>query len=133
MIKRATFWFKKGHKIGTTEKEVAGSYYYVKLNQEIFHLIFEYDGSDAGNLYNKFTLDFIEKSYQSVINLKNYDVIETVKNYFINLSKDILEKNEKPITFDNFEIENNLIKLKTANITLKKCLIIIIKKKIKLY
>ena len=123
LLKSATFDLKKGHKIGTTEKEVVGSYYYEKLNQEIFHLIFAHDGSDAGNIYNKFTLDFIEKSYQSVINLKSYDVIETVKNYFINLSKDIFEKTEKPITIDNFENENNLIKLKTANITLKKCLI----------
>ena len=69
------------------------------------------------------TLDFIENSFQPVINIDSYDVIETLKDCFIDSSKDFLEKTEKVITKENFEIQDNLIKLSNANITLKKCFI----------
>ena len=93
-------------------------------NQEIYHLIFAHDGSEAGKYYNKLTLNFIENSYQHVININSYDVIETIKDCFIDLSKDILEKSDKTLTKENFENQNNLIKLSSANdVTLKKCFI----------
>ena len=125
LLKSATFDLEKGHNISTNKEEKTGTYFYEKLkNQEIYHLIFAHDGSDAGNYYNKLTLDFIENSYQHVINLDSYDVIETLKNCFIDLSKDILEKTEKTITKENFEHHNNLIKISSANnVTLKKCFI----------
>ena len=126
LLKSATFDLKPGHKISTNEEEKKGTYYYEKItNQRIFHLIFAHDGSEAGNYYNNFTLDFLENSYQDVINLTNYDVIETIKDSFIEISKDILEKTENPISKDSFENSNNtLIKLSNANgVTLKKCLI----------
>ena len=122
----ATFYLVIGHKISTKQEEKKGTYYYEKIqNQKIFHLIFAHDGSEAGNQYNNFTLDFLENSYQDVINLTNYDVIETIKDSFIEISKDILEKTENPITKNSFEnSNNNLIKLSNANgVTLKKCLI----------
>ena len=34
------------------------------------------------------TLDFIENSFQPVINIDSYDVIETLKDCFIDSSKD---------------------------------------------
>ena len=126
LLNSATFDLDIGHKISTQEKEKKGTYYYEKIkNQEIFHLIFAHDGSDAGNHYNNFTLDFLENSYQNVINLTNFDVIETIKDNFVEISKDILEKTENPITKESFEnSNNNLIKLSDANgVTLKKCLI----------
>ena len=126
LLKSATFDLDIGHKISTQEKEKKGTYYYEKIkNQEIFHLIFAHDGSDAGNHYNNFTLDFLENSYQNVINLTNFDVIETIKDNFVEISKDILEKSENPITKESFEnSKSNLIKLSNANgVTLKKCLI----------
>ena len=84
LLKSATFDLDIGHKISTQEKEKKGTYYYEKIkNQEIFHLIFAHDGSDAGNHYNNFTLEFLENSYQNVINLTNFDVIETIKDNFI--------------------------------------------------
>ena len=72
------------------------------------------------------TLEFLENSYQNVINLTNFDVIETIKDSFVEISKDILEKTENPITKECFENSSNtLIKLssKTNGITLKKSLI----------
>ena len=73
------------------------------------------------------TLDFLENSYQNVINLTNYDVIEIIKDSFVEISKDILEKTEFPITKKSFEEnpKNDIIKLlpEINGVTLKKCLI----------
>ena len=127
LLKSATFDLAVGHKISTKEEEKKGVYYYETIkNQKIFHLIFAQEGSVAGNHYNNLTLDFLENSYQTVTNLTNYDVIETIKDSFVEISKDILEKTENPITKECFDnSSNNLIKLssQTNGVTLKKCLI----------
>ena len=127
LLKSATFDLAPGHKISTKEEEKKGVYYYETIkNQKIFHLIFAQEGSVAGNHYNNLTLDFLENSYQTVTNLTNFDVIETIKDSFVEISKDILEKSENPITKECFENSSNtLIKLssKTNGVTLKKCLI----------
>ena len=60
-------------------------------------------------------------------NLKPFDIIKTIKERYINVSQDIIEKNDKDklITMDSFDISDpELIKLKNENgIKLKKCLI----------
>ncbi len=127
LLKSATFELKIGHNISTKENnKKKGVYYYEKnLNQKIFHLIFARDKSEAGNFYNDSTLEFLENIYQNVINLKSFDVIETVKESFIEISKDILEKTEQPLNKNNFEnSDKELIKITNANnFSLKKCLI----------
>ena len=127
LLKSATFDLAIGHKISTKEEEKKGTYYYEKIpNQEIFHLIYAKEDSAAGNYYNNFTLDFLENYYQNVINLTNFDVIETVKDNFIEISQDILEGIGNPITKESFEnSNNNLIKLspKANGVILKKYLI----------
>ena len=99
LLKSATFELEEGHKITTEKSSKNGTYYYEKNfnsnGSKIFHLIFANEGSEAGKFYNKFTLDFIEKEFQNVINLKPFDVIETVKERFIEISNDIIEINEK--------------------------------------
>jgi HSP20 family molecular chaperone IbpA len=127
LLKSATFDLATGHKISTKEEEKTGTYYYETIkNQEIFHLIYAKEDSTAGNYYNNFTLDFLENSYQNVINLTNFDVIETIKDNFIEISQDILEIIGNPITKESFENSNkNLIKLsqKANGVILKKYLI----------
>ena len=126
LLKSATFDLKVGHNISTKGEKKKGIYYYEKnLNQKIFHLIFARDKTEAGDFYNDSTLDFFENNYQSVINLKGFNVIEEVKDNFIKISGDILEKTETPFNLNNFDNSNKeLIKLTNANnITLKKCLI----------
>lgn len=126
LLKSATFDLKKGHKISTKEGEQNNGVYYYEThpNQKIFHLIFARENSNAGDYYNNFTLSFLERSYQNVTNLKGYDVIESIKENFIEISKDILEKTENPLVKQNFEKSNNeIIKLTNANFALKKCLI----------
>ena len=92
LLKSATFDLEEGHKISTKIEGKSGIYYYEKnSNPKIFHLIFANEQSDAGCYFNNFTLDFIENSYQQVTNLKPFDVIKTVKERFIELSKEIID------------------------------------------
>ena len=107
-----------------------GTYYYeLNSNPKIFHLIFANDFSNAGNFYNSFTLDFLENTYQNVTDLKPFNVIQTVKERFIEISKDIIENNENLLKLEDFITDEEIIKakqikLKTSqNIVLKKCLI----------
>ena len=125
LLKSATFNLEEGHKISTKTQTKSGSYYYEKnTDPKIYHLIFANEGSEAGKYYNNFTLDFLEGDFQRVTDLKPFDVINTVKERFIEVSKDILEKTDKPYSIKDFDnTENNSIKLKNHTVTLKKCLI----------
>ena len=125
LLKSATFNLEEGHKISTKTTSKTGAYYYEKKTEpKIFHLIFANEGSEAGKHYNNFTLDFLEGEFQRVTDLKSFDVIQTVKERFIEVSKDILEKME-PLSLQDFDnSENKTIKLvKHNNVKLKKCLI----------
>ena len=126
LLKSATFNLEEGHKISSATKEEKGTYFFEKNTEpKIYHLIFANEGSEAGEYYNNFTLNFIENQYADVIDLKPFDVIETIKDKFIEISKEILEKIEYPFQKTDFDDTNkNLIKLKNLkNIKLKKCLI----------
>ena len=126
LLKSATFNLEEGHKISTQKESKKGVYYYEQnYEPKIYHLIFANEGSEAGNYYNNFTLDFLEGEYQRVTDLTPYDVIETIKERFIGISKEFIEKLDNPLNKNDFDISNNkLIKLNNINnITLKKCLI----------
>ena len=70
-------------------------------------------------------MEFIEKTYQNITNVKPFDVIKTIKDRFLEISKEIIEKSEQPLDKNSFDNSNNkLIKLNNQNhVTLKKCLI----------
>ena len=131
--KSATFQIKKGHNTSTELKTENGIYFFEKNSEQvIYHLIFANEGSEAGDYYNNYTLQFIEKAYQHVTNIKPFDVIKTIKERFCELSTEIFEKtNENQKVFkkedivdDEEIIKNKIIKLKTPQtIILKKCLI----------
>jgi hypothetical protein len=133
LMKSATFELKLGHKISSSKQSEDGCYYFEKnSNPKIFHLIFANEGSEAGIYYNNFTLKFIEKAYQEVTDLNAFDVIQTIKERFVVLSQEIIEKsneNQKLFTkediIDDEEIlKNRIIKLKSPKtIILKRCLI----------
>ena len=126
LLKSETFNLEKGHNIDTSYEDKNGVYYYEKNSDpKIYHFIYANEGSDAGLFYNKFTLDYIENFYKMVTDIKPFDILDTVKERFINISNEIFEQLEKPLTKDNFDISNEkLIKLKNPNkIILKKCLI----------
>ena len=124
LLQSATFTLVKGEKISTKITENTGIHFYEE-GTKIFHLIFANEQSNAGLFYNRYTLEFLEKTYQSVTDLKSFDVIKTVKERFIEISKEIIENKEKKIfLMEDFDENDELIKLKNIeNITLKKCLI----------
>ena len=130
LLESATFNLEKGHGVNTKAKdEKENGVYYFEINSEpkIYHLIFANADSEAGSYYNQYTLNFLEKSFISVTDLKPFDVIQSVKERFIVLSKEIMEFNENKneLTLDDFSVDNlKMIKLKDEReITLKKCLI----------
>ena len=132
LLRSATFELKKGHKISTDLKIKKGDYLYEKnSNPKIFHLIFANEGSEAGRFYNEFTLNFIENIYQEVTDLKPFNIIQSVKQRFIDLSKEIIEKiddkkllNMEDIISDENALKEKKIKLKNPHkIILKRCLI----------
>ena len=137
LLKSATFTLEEGHKISTKKEEVIkGIYFYEKdkdkekeknKERKIYHLIYANENSEAGKFYNQFTLNFIENSYQTVTDLESFDVIDTIKERYMAISKDIIEKtgNEEKITKESFDNSTpNMIKLNSdKEIILKKCLI----------
>ena len=125
LLKSATFSLIEQHNINSKMSTETGICYYEKKesnNQKIFHLIYANEGSEAGKYYNKYTLKYLEDSYKAVINLKPFDVIETIKERFRAISNDYFERFEGDISFDRLEKEK--IKLnKPETIILKRCLV----------
>ena len=131
LLKSATFSLVEGNNISTNPDIKTGIYFCEitkdkkgKNESNIYHLIYANEDSEAGKYYNNFTLDFIEQSYRYINNLGNYDVIQTIKERFIEKYDEIVEKGEK-INMNSFENSNpNLIKLKNEkDIILKQCFI----------
>jgi len=122
LLKSATFKLEKQ----IIPNEVCECYY-EKTKPLVKHLFFANDGSEAGDYYNKYTLEYLEKAYITITDLQPLDVLKSVKERFKIISKEILEKNEgfdnqNEIEFDNSK--KNVIKLKNIkDINLKKCLI----------
>ena len=127
LLKSATFALEKGHNISTKIEQNTGIYFYEKLKEwKIFHLIYANENSKAGQKYNQYTLNLIENNFANIID-KPFDVIDSIKERYIEISKDIIErtKSDKTITKESFDDSvPNLIKLKDeSEVTLKKCLI----------
>ena len=131
LLKSATFSLVEGNNIGT-KTEIKKGIFFCEITKDkknknesnIYHLIYANEDSEAGEYYNQFTLDFIEQSYRYINNFGNYDIIQTIKERFIEKYDEIVEKGEK-INMNSFENSNpNLIKLKNEKeITLKQCFI----------
>ena len=124
LLKNATFDLQKQQKISTKINDNKGEIYYEKNNDiSSYHLIFANDDSEAGNYYNKYSLEFIENTYKFLKDFGSFDVIETVKDHFKQLAKDFIEKPEKELQFDNSNnLDKKSIKLyQPENIILKLC------------
>ena len=135
LLKSATFSLEEGHNISTKIGKNTGIYFLEKLTDKnknktkersIYHLIYANEYSEAGKYYNQYTLDLIEKAFPS-IRAESFDIIDSIKERYIEISKDIIERTklDKTITNESFDDSvPNLIKLKDeSEVTLKKCLI----------
>ena len=119
LLKSATFELEKQTVVNTETYIPKGVCYYEKNSDpKIFHLIYANEYSEAGEYYNQYTLQFIEKSYDKITDLKGFNIIETVKERFKEVSKDIIENFQGEIKFSD---SKDLIKLKEPkDFTLKK-------------
>jgi uncharacterized protein YerC len=128
LLNCATFDLEKLQKISTKKEINDGDIYYEKnSNPPVYHLIFANEGSEAGKYYNNYSLQYIEDTYKFLRDLESFDIIKTVKDRFKEVAKDIIEKTEKELKFDNNinnsdNSNNKIIKLyQPENIILKKC------------
>ena len=92
LLKSATVTLVPGHRIDTknTKQEPKKGVNFSEEKKDdkgrnIYHLIYANEGSEAGEYYNQHTLDFIEMSYNFYNNLKTFDVIESIKERFIEI------------------------------------------------
>lgn len=128
LLKSATFTLKRGDEITSNKDKVKNGIFFSESNKidncSIFHLIFAADGSEAGDYYNQYTIDFIEKKYNDDLLKKQFDVINEVKEKFALYSKSIMTK---PIEVNDFTsneecLNDRLIKFKEKKeLILKKC------------
>ena len=112
LLKDATFDLEERTIISTKiGKEKNVPYYYEKNSKiKIFHLIFANEGSEAGDFYNEFALNFFENSYQLITDIEPFDVIQRLKERFIEESKILIEKNENNLWIkDKDFLENKMI------------------------
>ena len=123
LFQSVTFELEKNLNVNTQIGIQKGvSYYEKNSSPKIFHLIFANDYSEAGSYYNEYTLSFIENLYRTYTDLKGFDIIQTVKERFKDVSKDIIENPFDEIEFDHSDI--SVIRLiKPEDIVLKKCFI----------
>ena len=117
LFKNAFFKIKDMKYIFSDRDNKNDIYFYEENNQQkIIHLILAQDHTEAGDYYNDFTFNILKQSFQFIQNLSNFDLIETIKDRFIKISKDILELNGRILTKDDFDnSDDNFIKLKTPD------------------
>ena len=131
LLKSATFTLAELIPIHTDLKSLTGIGFFEvnkdKNEPDIFHLIYANENSEAGKYYNQYTLNYIEHIYQGLTNYKPLDIIESIKDRFVDLYEEIIEKNEnnEKITKKSFNASNtDFIKLNNKKeIVLKQCLI----------
>ena len=129
LFKSGTFDLQSHEEVTAENIRIEGEHFTEeeKKGIKIFHLIFAADGSEAGDIYNNYTIKFIEKQYSDVLTKRKFDVIEEIKDKFIYISPKILkEKINNEDFISNEEIkEKKMIVLKDnkKNLVLKKCYI----------
>jgi len=111
LLKSITFKLDEGHKITTSTEKIKGLYYVEKddenvYNFKIYHYIMANEGSEAGDYLNEFTKNQINKFF-IVAKDEHFDVIDTIKERFIDMSKEMIEKIEEPIQMKDFDNSDN--------------------------
>ena len=80
----------------------------------IYHLILANEDSDEVKLFNKYAYKYIENLYNTIPNPQKFDVIEEIKNEFIDIAPKILKNiNKEKLVFNSNEeiLKNKIIKL----------------------
>ena len=108
---------------GENDNKKNNIYYQESINdkQNIVHLIMAREGSKAGDYYNKSTIHFLRNKIKSFNKIKNFDIIESFKNYLSIASGKYMEK---PLEIEdiNYDEEKKKFIIKSENkINFKKC------------
>jgi hypothetical protein len=132
LLKSATFRLKKNKEIRIDDNEKnkveENDVYYIEEsfqnnddNKEVFHLIMAREKTPAGDYYNKFVIKFLRNQMNNFPKQSTFPIINKVKDYFFNRSKDYLEN---PIEQNCFEESEDVIKVKKdTDLKLKKVLV----------
>ena len=104
LLKSVSFELRKDEPIRSEKNNQILGYHFTETNVKdisIFHLMFAADGSDAGNFYNKYTLNFIEEQYGDNWKKEAFDVIKEIKSKISEYSRRYLEQK---IDIDEFRM-----------------------------
>ena len=124
LLRSSTFKLVEGTEINKDKEKRKWKYFYEPNSfPKIFHLIYAKEYSEAGEVYNKGTIDNIINKCNNITDKRPFDIIESIKETFSDVSESILEKPLK--REDITDSENKKIKLsnKDQQIKLKRCLI----------
>ena len=124
LLRSSTFKLVEGTEINKDKEKRKWKYFYEPNSfPKIFHLIYAKEYSEAGEVYNKGTIDNIINKCNNITDKRSFDIIESIKETFSDVSESILEKPLK--REDITDSENKKIKLsnKDQQIKLKRCLI----------
>ena len=131
LLKSSTFKLKKSTKINkakTESNQKYCNYYFYEPNSEpkIFHLIFAKEGTEAGDYFNKETINYILNKANDITDKQSFDIINSIKDDFCSVSENILEerlKSEDLIIDKDQKIKLKITENKEKKIKLKRCLI----------
>ena len=129
LLKSGTFNLKEEFKISKertkyykANKNNQWSYYYEpKSDPHTIHLIFAREGSEAGNFYNQKAIQHIYDILNTINEKEPLNLVQNLKNLFLNLSNNILETQIKE---NDIEFQDDKIKLNITDnreLILKKC------------
>ena len=124
LLRSSTFKLVEGTEINKDKEKRKWKYFYEPNSfPKIFHLIYAKEYSEAGEVYNKGTIDNIINKCNNITDKRSFDIIESIKETFSDVSESILEKPLK--REDITDSDNKKIKLsnKDQQIKLKRCLI----------
>ena len=126
--KSATFKLRKGETITSNKNKVKNGIHFTEINNDkdlsVFHLLFAADGSEAGDYYNNYTIDFIEEKYNDDLDKHKFDVIEEIKSKIAEYSPRYLTEkfDKKDLNSNEESLNDKVIKLKEKKqLILKKC------------
>ena len=124
LLRSSTFKLKEDSKINTDSNKSEWKFYHEENSYpKIIHLIYAKENSEADKMYNKGAIEMILNQCNNITDKKPFDIIESIKETFCDVSESILEKPLK--AEDITDSDNKIIKLsnKEREIKLKRCLI----------
>ena len=98
LFKSASFKLKEELDININNKENEDKrYFYTEIYNDIniYHLIMARESTEAGNYFNNYTYNFLNKKFNDFPQRTPLSILEEVKNKFVEWSKDLLEESVK--------------------------------------